>query len=1034
MKTIMAGACRSLCRFVAAMLAIAAALGSASALAQSAAPPRSIADILAVLDQHKPDPAVVSLLHIEADRQPPRTDDRLDLGRFYQARGLAAEQLGRVNQALADLRKAFELLPRDDYDRWTVYVQVIRAERQAGDFAASVKMAKEIHSVHAVGGQRIFSWATVAYLSAEIGDLATARQAADRADGELLSLQSDRSWGRLNFNWRASAGAARGRILRLEGKNAEAELKFREAIALFDRQIEIYPAAAIQGLMPPLSAFVRAAGLMESGQLVPILIEQGKYAEAEESGRNALKRLLGFFGKYSPEGGSSLTWLATAVFEQGRFEEASALARAAVEIYEIIGAAPASETVVLARRMMAASLVEEGKYAAADAVFKQVREAQLSDPEMVERLGTGSVAWVYAQVRLGRTAEAVEQARKLHEALSKQYGETFYQVSESRGFLALALAADRKYDEAMREFRAALPALVAAANEQTSEEGLGLGKTNRLKRILEAYIALLGRYAAEGRSVEGIDPVAEAFWIADLARGSSVQRALVASSARAAIRDPELAKLAREEQDSAHRVSTLTRILVELLGRPPEQSLPAVIAAIRKDIEDLGKRRLVLKKEIESRFPDYANLINPKPIALDAVRGTLAPGETLIVLYGIEEQTFVWAVPPDGPARFHASALGRVDLDRLVATLRKALDIADTSIDDIPRFDVGIAHKLYTELLAPLEQTWGKAASLLVVPHGSLGQLPFSLFVTAAGKVADGGVPFEGNRSVAWLLRRLSLTQLPSVNTLASLRSSKRVKLPSKPFIGFGDPVFGPRQLASASSVAKRSLGLRSAPFTQAARLSSQLAQLAPLPDTSDELQGIARAVGASAAEDLFLGLRASELNVKTLDLSERRIVAFATHGLVAGDLDGLTQPALALSNPQMTGEKDADGLLAMDEILGLKLNADWVVLSACNTAAAAGAGGEAISGLGRAFFYAGARALLVSNWPVETISAKLLVTDVFRRQAADPRLSRAEALRQAMLNLMDNETSKDKDGKPHYSYAHPMFWAPFTLVGDGGR
>jgi CHAT domain-containing protein len=135
-----------------------------------------------------------------------------------------------------------------------------------------------------------------------------------------------------------------------------------------------------------------------------------------------------------------------------------------------------------------------------------------------------------------------------------------------------------------------------------------------------------------------------------------------------------------------------------------------------------------------------------------------------------------------------------------------------------------------------------------------------------------------------------------------------------------------------------------------------------------------------------------------------------------------------------MTGEKDADGLLAMDEILGLKLNADWVVLSACNTAAAAGAGGEAISGLGRAFFYAGARALLVSNWPVETISAKLLVTDVFRRQAADPRLSRAEALRQAMLNLMDNETSKDKDGKPHYSYAHPMFWAPFTLVGDGGR
>lgn len=78
-----------------------------------------------------------------------------------------------------------------------------------------------------------------------------------------------------------------------------------------------------------------------------------------------------------------------------------------------------------------------------------------------------------------------------------------------------------------------------------------------------------------------------------------------------------------------------------------------------------------------------------------------------------------------------------------------------------------------------------------------------------------------------------------------------------------------------------------------------------------------------------------------------------------------------------------------MGEILGLKLNADWVVLSACNTAAADGAGAEAVSGLGRAFFYAGARALLVSNWPVETTSAKALTTNLFKRQAKDPALTR---------------------------------------------
>src|SRR4029077_18005653 len=193
-----------------------------------------------------------------------------------------------------------------------------------------------------------------------------------------------------------------------------------------------------------------------------------------------------------------------------------------------------------------------------------------------------------------------------------------------------------------------------------------------------------------------------------------------------------------------------------------------------------------------------------------------------------------------------------------------------------------------------------------------------------------------------------------------------------------------------------------------------------------------AKALGVAPQENLFLGVRASEKNVKTTDLSDRRVVAFATHGLIPGDLDGLTQPALALSNPAVTGDRDSDGLLTMEEVLGLKLNADWVVLSACNTGSASGANEEAVSGLGRAFFYAGSRALLVSNWPVETVSAKLLTTDIFRRQAADAKLARAEALRQSMRHVMQNESAKDGGGKPAYTYAHPAFWAAFSLVGDG--
>jgi len=106
------------------------------------------------------------------------------------------------------------------------------------------------------------------------------------------------------------------------------------------------------------------------------------------------------------------------------------------------------------------------------------------------------------------------------------------------------------------------------------------------------------------------------------------------------------------------------------------------------------------------------------------------------------------------------------------------------------------------------------------------------------------------------------------------------------------------------------------------------------------------------------------------MDLTDRKIIAFATHALVPGDLDGLDEPALALSSPEVTGDKE-DGLLTMGEIMKLKLNADWVILSACNSGASNGAGQEAVSGLGRAFFYAGTRSLLVTLWPVETTSAK---------------------------------------------------------------
>ena len=205
------------------------------------------------------------------------------------------------------------------------------------------------------------------------------------------------------------------------------------------------------------------------------------------------------------------------------------------------------------------------------------------------------------------------------------------------------------------------------------------------------------------------------------------------------------------------------------------------------------------------------------------------------------------------------------------------------------------------------------------------------------------------------------------------------------------------------------------------------LGTLAPLADTADELRAIAKQLGVPASE-IVLGREATETTVKRLNesgrLAEYRVVHFATHGLVAGELKGLAEPALALSAPDAPNERD-DGLLTASEVALLKLNADWVVLSACNTAAGDRPGAEALSGLARAFFYAGARALLVSHWPVQSAAAVKLTTRTFAELTADPSIGRAEALRRAMLALMADTSS--------LANAHPAVWAPFMVVGEGG-
>jgi CHAT domain-containing protein len=200
--------------------------------------------------------------------------------------------------------------------------------------------------------------------------------------------------------------------------------------------------------------------------------------------------------------------------------------------------------------------------------------------------------------------------------------------------------------------------------------------------------------------------------------------------------------------------------------------------------------------------------------------------------------------------------------------------------------------------------------------------------------------------------------------------------------------------------------------------------KIPPLPETRDEVLALAKILNADPRQDLILGSEATRASVikqsNSGQLAQKQVVVFATHGLLAGDLPNLNQPALAMAANKNTNESP---LLTLEDVLSLKLNADWVVLSACNTAGADGKAEEALSGLARGFFYAGSRSLLVTHWSVESESAMQLTTQTFSAYKSQKNVRRAEALRQAMLAVMNT---------PQFS--HPAYWAPYALVGEGGR
>ncbi|MBR1127034.1 CHAT domain-containing tetratricopeptide repeat protein [Bradyrhizobium iriomotense] len=1014
------------------------------------APPRSIADITAILDGDKPDEKMIAELKSDADAAPTGKESRTDLAQFYFDRANARAQLGRLAEAIADADKAVEV------GRGAVSPQLLGRIFQlqslqyslAGDPKRSLeimqRLLRESASMPGAKGMQFNTNRAVASVLIQMGDVAQAEAYLRRSQTAIQEARTSghpnwrSSYAKFGQSWEGELEMSRALIFEARGQFADAEAAYRTA--------ELRKRASTKAIMesdnPPAETILLQAidGIILNQARMKA--RQGRLAEAEIDARRALLSRLKDTGKYNPVTPRFVMGLAGILVDQGRYEEAEKLGRVAIEINKTVGVPEESHATVQLLSQLAGILTLRRKNAEASGMFARIDKAVAGwEPQrrQVFELNPSRILSLYGSGQLDAGIAAAEQLVKKQIA---RVGENHFDAASARGTLAVGLMRARRDADAIREFKAAIPVMMASANENADDENTTVvaARTQRLQTIVESYLLLLAR---EGG---GKDVGEETFSLADAVRGRSVQQALAASSARAAAKDPALAELVRKEQDLTKQVNAQLGTLNNVLALPAAERDEKGVQQIQASIAALRGQRDKARQEIKQKFPIYADLVSPKPPSVAEIRATLADDEAMLSFYFGQNGSFVWAVPKSGPVAFAAVQARIGDIETKIRKLREALEPQAAMISDIPPFDLKLGHELYQLLLRPVENGWKPARKLIVVTNGALGLLPLSLLPTAPAEVAADEDPlFIGYRSVPWLARTHAVSTVPSAAALRTLRQLPPGKPGRGDLVAFGDPYFNRDQQAEAESGGDRiqvadaggnvtrggPLKRRNSPKLEGVD-SAELGLLPRLPDTADELKSIALALQADPSKVLFLGKSATESAVKTMNLSGFRILAFATHGLVPGELNGLTQPALALSSPAVTGE-DGDGLLTMEEILGLKLDADWVVLSACNTGAGAGAGAEAASGLGRAFFYAGTRALLVTNWSVHSQSARQLVTDLFKRQADDPKLSRSEALRQAAMALVDGPGYLNSEGKTEFAYAHPLFWAPYTIIGDGG-
>ena len=655
----------------------------------------------------------------------------------------------------------------------------------------------------------------------------------------------------------------------------------------------------------------------------------------------------------------------------------------------------------------------QGRHAEAGALLRRsintiTQHVGINSPEFARSLIT--LAAVYESE--GRKDEAEPLYKRALSMRKNSFGASHPKVAKILDSLSTFYRGHGRYGEALSHIRR------ATAIHRDHAARLGAQRSNAVlheqKKARQIFInhVQTAWEISKRQPAKSVRLTEEAFEAAQLTQATGAAIAVANMGARFAAGDDDLALIVRARQDAVEERRQKDRVLASMLSRRPDQRNRSAETRLRREIEALDRKLSDLDGRLSRDFPEYAELSSPRPIPLEEIQKLLAPREALLTYVVDDDETFLWVVRKDRADMFRLD-IGQKALDEAVRSLRTGLDLG---LSDSPAFDTTQAFQLYRQVFASAEPLLDGIGHVFVMPDGPLQSLPLGVLVTE--KPQEKVTDFSGYQQVPWLARKYALTTLPSVSSLRALRKFAKVAQASKPFGGFGDP------LLEGHPGKMRGIPIKKFYKPQGgANVELVRSVLPPLPETADELNAMARSLGAGK-DSLFLRERATETAVKTTDLSDTRVLAFATHALVAGELAGMAEPALVLTPPKKGTEKD-DGLLTASEVATLKLDADLVILSACNTAASDGTpNADALSGLAKAFFYAGSRALLVSHWPVESDATVRLTTGMLSEMASHPGLGRAEALRRSMLALMADKKTPQ--------FAHPAYWAPFVVVGEG--